>query len=76
MKIKTSVTLSEYLLQEIDNMSTGKINRSAFIETAVKSYINQKMKQEQQKRDLEILNKQADRLNNEAEDVLSFQEER
>ena len=74
MKINTSVTLSEYLLQEIDNMSTGKINRSAFIETAVKSYINQKMKQEQQKRDLEILNKQADRLNNEAEDVLFFQE--
>ncbi len=76
MKIKTSVTLSEYLLQEIDNMSTGKINRSAFIEAAVQSYIIQKKKQEQQKRDLEILNKQADRLNNEAEDVLSFQEER
>ncbi len=54
-------------------MSMGQKNRSAFIEEAVKAYIDRKKKQVRQKRDLEILNNKADMLNGEAEDVLSFQ---
>ena len=48
-------------------------NRSDFIEQAIKSYIEKLKKDEQDVKDLAILNKEADRLNKEAEDVLSYQ---
>ena len=72
MKVKTSITLSEEILQAIDEMLEGK-NRSAFIEAALRAYIRLLRKRERDVRDLEILNKKSDRLNQEAEDVLSYQ---
>jgi metal-responsive CopG/Arc/MetJ family transcriptional regulator len=75
MKTKTSITLSEDLLKEIDRYLGRSGNRSAFFEMAVRDYLAQKAHQMSEARDLEILNQQADVLNREAKDVLSYQVE-
>ena len=73
MKVKTSITLSEDLLVTIDQFSHSFKNRSDFIETAVRNFIAQLIRAEQNARDLKIINQYADELNAEAEDVLSYQ---
>ncbi len=73
MKIKTSITLSEDLLEAIDQRSTQFKNRSDFIETAIRSFIAQMLRDEQNAKDLAIINRHADRLNQEAADVLAYQ---
>ena len=75
MKIKTSITLSEEVLREIDQISGESRNRSAFIENAIQDYLKKRAKKIRDDRDLEILNRNSKRLNREAEDVLSFQVE-
>jgi metal-responsive CopG/Arc/MetJ family transcriptional regulator len=73
MKVKISITLSEELLAAIDDFSSRFNNRSEFIETAVRTYIAQLTRNEINARDLEIVNQQADQLNEEAADVLHYQ---
>ena len=73
MKSKTSITLSEDLLEDIDRRSGQFKNRSDFIETAVRSYIAHITRQEQDEKDLAIINRRTDQLNKEAEDVLGYQ---
>lgn len=73
MKLKTSITLSDDVLKAIDEQSGPQGNRSVFIETAVRVYIRQRIRDKQNAKDLEIINRQADRLNKEASDVLTFQ---
>jgi len=73
MKVKTSVTLSEDLLKAIDEQSGPQKNRSEFIENALRSYIGKVIRDRQNAKDLEIIDRQADRLNDEAADVLSYQ---
>ncbi len=73
MKIKTSVTLSEDLLKAIDDQSGPEKNRSEFIENALRAYMSQVIRDRQNAKDLEIINREADRLNEEAADVLSYQ---
>jgi metal-responsive CopG/Arc/MetJ family transcriptional regulator len=73
MKVKTSVTLSEDLLKDIDEQSGPQKNRSEFIENALRNYIGKVIRDRQNAEDLEIINRQADRLNDEAADVLSYQ---
>jgi metal-responsive CopG/Arc/MetJ family transcriptional regulator len=73
MKVKTSITLSEDLLDAIDKRSGQFKNRSDFIETAMRVYIERIIREEQNARDLDIINRQADRLNQEAIDVLAYQ---
>jgi metal-responsive CopG/Arc/MetJ family transcriptional regulator len=73
MKVKTSITLSEELLREIDNTIRGVTNRSSFIEAAIKSYLLQKRREMRNRSDLEILNKHSAKLNKQAGDVLSYQ---
>ncbi len=75
MKIKTSITLSEEVLREIDQISGESRNRSAFIENAIQDYLKKRAKKISDDRDLEILNRNSKRLNREAEDVLSYQVE-
>ncbi|RKX75987.1 MAG: hypothetical protein DRP87_13175 [Spirochaetes bacterium] len=75
MKVKTSVTLSEELLEEIDRNIEGSTNRSLFIERAVRSYLKQKQREQREKSDIEILNVHAQKLNREADEVLSYQVE-
>ncbi len=73
MKIKTSITLSEDILKIIDERLTAYKNRSNFIECALREYIYKLKKNEQNARDLAIINKEANRLNKEALHVLSYQ---
>lgn len=73
MKSKTSITLSEYLMEAINRRSSQFKNWSDFIETATRSYIAHITRQEQNEKDLAIINRRADQLNREAEDVLGYQ---
>ncbi|MCK7502707.1 MAG: ribbon-helix-helix domain-containing protein [Desulfobacterales bacterium] len=74
MKVKTSITLSEEVLKVIDKRARQfKKNRSDFIEAAVWAFIGQLIRDEQNARDLEIINRRADILNKEALDVLEYQ---
>jgi metal-responsive CopG/Arc/MetJ family transcriptional regulator len=74
MKIKTSITLSEELLEAIDTRARRcKKNRSEYIELAVAAYLDHMARAEQDARDLEIINRQFKELNREAEDVLAYQ---
>jgi metal-responsive CopG/Arc/MetJ family transcriptional regulator len=73
MKVKTSITLSEDLLEAIAQCSGRFKNRSDFIEAAIRAYIDKISRDEQNTKDLAILNSQADRLNKEAADVLTYQ---
>ncbi len=75
MKVKTSITLSDSVIHEIDNIISSKGNRSIFIEKAIIYYLEKRKKDERNKKDLEIINKTADKLNKEAEDILSYQVE-
>jgi metal-responsive CopG/Arc/MetJ family transcriptional regulator len=73
MKRKTSITLSEDILEAIDKRSGDSKNRSDFIESAIRAYIAKLIQEEQNAKDLAIINQNADRLNVEAADVLAFQ---
>ena len=75
MKIKTSVTLSEDVLKLIDRNAKGEKNRSAFIETAVRAYLEVMRRHRRDQEDLSTINRLAEKLNAEAGDVLSFQTE-
>lgn len=72
--MKTSVTLSDDRVDAIDRQAREQgQNRSDFIETAVRTFSEQLARNERNARDLEILNQHADRLNEEAADVLEYQ---
>ncbi|MBI5044125.1 MAG: ribbon-helix-helix protein, CopG family [Nitrospirae bacterium] len=73
MKVKTSITLPEELIKSIDTLFGGHENRSEFIEKAVRDFIERQTQKRRDLEDLSILNKKADKLNKEAEDVLSYQ---
>jgi metal-responsive CopG/Arc/MetJ family transcriptional regulator len=73
MKSKTSITLSEPLLRGIEDHADDFRSRSQFIEAAVAHYIAHLERKEAERRDLEIINRRANALNAEAEDVLSYQ---
>ena len=75
MKVKTSITLSQDILQAIDQILGESKNRSAFIEYALRDYLRKRSKMAQNEKDLEILNRNSKRLNREAEDVLTYQVE-
>ena len=73
MKVKTSITLSGDLLDEIDRRSGEFRSRSEFLETAARGFLQQLDRRELEQRDLSIINRRAEALNAEAEDVLSYQ---
>ena len=73
MKVKTSITLSEDIVEYIDRNLDQMRTRSEFIERALRLYIAQRKREELNARDVEIINKRADYLNAEADDVLTYQ---
>jgi metal-responsive CopG/Arc/MetJ family transcriptional regulator len=75
MKVKTSITLSAELLRQIDALASQYGTRSAFIEQAVREFFAAQAKRTREAQDLEILNRRAEALNAEAEDVVSYQVE-
>ena len=74
MKVKTSVTLSEELLQAI-SAETSSDNRSAFIETATWEYLELRRKRVRDRREMELISANADLLNDEGRDALEFQDD-
>ena len=73
MKVKTSITLSEDLIKEIDVLLGEFGNRSAFVEQVLRDFLAAKARRFDAAKELEILNRFADELNEEAADTLSYQ---
>lgn len=73
MKEKTSVTLSPEALNEIDRLAGTKSSRSAVIDDVFRQRRRERIKAERNARDLAIINRNAARLNRDAEDGLEFQ---
>ena len=72
MKAKTSVTLSEDLLEAIDRRAGQFKNRSDFIETAVRAFLAQMIRDEQNARDLAIINRRGGYLKREGAQGLPY----
>jgi metal-responsive CopG/Arc/MetJ family transcriptional regulator len=75
MKTKTSITLSNEILAQLNNI-TSVGNRSDFIEKALWRYIELLHREKRNQDDLDIINKSSSHLNREAEDVLLYQAEK
>ena len=72
MKLKISVSLSSQTIKLIDALP-DKPARSEIIEEALVLYFKNRQILARNRSDLHILNSQAERLNKEALDVLSYQ---
>jgi metal-responsive CopG/Arc/MetJ family transcriptional regulator len=70
VRVKTSITLPSELLGQLDRLDK---NRSALLERAARAYLAQLERDKRDRRDLDIINRNADRLNREAVDTLEYQ---
>ena len=73
MKEKTSITLSQDVLVQLDRLAGSKYSRSAFIEQVLREYLRERARAAINARDLERINASVDRLNAEALDALEYQ---
>jgi metal-responsive CopG/Arc/MetJ family transcriptional regulator len=73
MRVKTSVTIDEKVLRAIDRAVTREKSRSRIIEDAARDYLTQRARLARDARDRGIIDRAADGLNAEMEDVLSYQ---
>lgn len=74
MKSKISITLDDDLLKDVDRLAEGTGGRSTFIEQAVRRHLDALAAQRRHARDVAILNRLAGEVNEEAADVLGYQE--
>lgn len=75
MRVRTSVTLPKDLLSEVDALAGKKHRRSAIVESALRDYVTKENGGKLNKRDIEIINKNADLINKQVEETLEFQAE-
>ncbi len=75
MKSKISITLSPDIVSYLDRIAGQDGNRSGVVEKALRDYMNWKAREARDRRDQRILNENARSLNEEAEEVLSYQVE-
>ena len=73
MKVKTSVTLSEDLIDAVDKVAGRAGSRSAVIEQMLRDHLAELARAQNRAAELERLNRRADTLNAEAADVLEYQ---
>lgn len=73
MKEKTSITLSREVLTGIDRVAGSRQSRSAFIEAILQQYLRQRARAQRDARDVELINRHAEKLNRDAEDGLEDQ---
>jgi metal-responsive CopG/Arc/MetJ family transcriptional regulator len=73
MKAKTSLTLSEDLLRDLDRMAGPKISRSSFIENVLRDFVEQRARQKRLAQEVAAINQHAEKLNSEMSDALSLQ---
>jgi metal-responsive CopG/Arc/MetJ family transcriptional regulator len=74
MRVRTSVTLPKELLIKVDALAGKKHKRSEIVESALREFLQKKTRAERDQRELEIINANADKLNEEALDVLEYQQ--
>lgn len=73
MKEKTSITLSKEVLTGIDRVAGSRQSRSAFIEAILQQYLRHRARAQRDARDIELINRHAEKLNRDAEDGLEDQ---
>lgn len=71
--MKSTITISDELVNAVDQIIGEKANIENLIEVLLRKYIEEEKRKQQDLRDLQILNDNSDYLNSEAEDVLSYQ---
>ena len=71
--MKTSITLEEDLAAAVARAARRGESRSEVIARLLRQSLAEQARQATARRELELLNKHADELNAEAEDVLSYQ---
>jgi metal-responsive CopG/Arc/MetJ family transcriptional regulator len=71
VRVKTSITLPKELLGKLDRVDK---NRSALLERAARSYLLQLERQARDLRDIEIIDRAAERLNRETMETLDYQQ--
>ena len=71
VRVKTSITLPKELLSRLDRLEK---NRSALLERAAIAYLARLEREARDQRDLDIIDRNADRLNREALDTLEYQQ--
>ena len=74
MKVKIVIPLPKELLLSLDTFTGKKNKRSAIIELALRQYIATKKRDSLNEKDMRIINANADQLNEEALDVLEYQQ--
>ena len=72
-RIETIVSLPKDLLEQANRVNKD-VQISDVIETALRDYVAKETRQELNRRDIEIINANADKLNEEALDVLEYQQ--
>ena len=72
-RVETVVSLPKDLLDQANQMDKNE-QISDVIETALREFVKRKTRAERDKRELEIINANADKLNEEALDVLEYQQ--
>jgi len=75
MRVRTSVTLPKELLIKVDALAGKKLKRSAIVESALRDYVAKENRNKLNKRDIEIINKNADLINKQVEETMTFQAE-
>jgi RNA polymerase-interacting CarD/CdnL/TRCF family regulator len=73
MKIKTSVTLSEETLASLEELTREGLSKSRIVEIAVADLLDRHRRRRRDQGDREILDRRADVLNREVEDILGYQ---
>lgn len=70
--MKTSITLSEEIIAAIDRLTRKGGSRSETIERLLKQSFTAEARRARDRKDLQIINDNAETLNEEAEDVLTY----
>jgi len=73
MKTKTSLTLSEDLVETLDRLAGEGVSRSAFVEEILRDFLNRRAQAKRHARAVAAINRHAVQLNAEMGDALSFQ---
>jgi len=73
MKHKSSITLSEDVLEVVDRMTPEGGSRSETIERLLRDRFAREARRSRDLKDLEAINRNPERLNQETKDVLTYQ---
>ena len=71
MRVKTSITLPKELLGRLDRVDK---NRSALLERAALAYLARLERQARDRKDIDMIDRNAESLNREAMDTLEYQQ--